>query len=53
MATDKKEKKFDAVKMMRERRDEISAATQDMDLEQLKAYIKSKLMAKNVKKIGI
>ena len=39
MATKNKEKKFDAVKMMREIRDEISAETQNMTLEELKNYI--------------
>ena len=34
-----KQKKFDAVKMMREIRDEISAETQNMTFEQLQEYI--------------
>ena len=39
----KKEKTFDAVKMMRDIRDKISAETQNMTFEQLKEYIKNKL----------
>ena len=35
----KKTKAFDAVKMMRDARDKISAETQGMTLEQLKLYI--------------
>ena len=43
MATKNKEKKFDAVKMMREIRDEISSETQNMTLEELKNYIAAQL----------
>ena len=43
METTKKEKAFDAVKMMRQARDRISVETQNMNAEQLKAYIKAKL----------
>jgi hypothetical protein len=39
----KKEKSFDAVKMMREIRDKISSETQNMSFDVLKAYIKQKL----------
>jgi hypothetical protein len=35
----KKTKKFDAVKMMREIRNKISAETKDMSFEELKKYI--------------
>lgn len=52
MKTTKKEKKFDAVKMMREIRDKISQETQNMTFEQLKAYIKAKLTENKVKLIG-
>lgn len=52
METNKKEKTFDAVKMMREIRDKISLETQNMTFEQLKAYIKAKLSEKNTKPIG-
>jgi len=43
METTKKEKQFDAVKMMRDIRDKISVETQNMTFEQFKAYIKKKL----------
>lgn len=43
MKTSDKKKAFDAVRMMREIRDRISADTQGMNLEQLRAYIGSKL----------
>jgi len=43
METIKKEKTFDAVKMMREIRDKISAETKNMTFEELKAYINKKL----------
>ena len=39
----KNEKTFDAVKMMREIRDQIDAETQNMTFEELKAYIKKQL----------
>ena len=48
----KKEKIFDAVKMMRETRDKISQETQNMSLEELKAYINAKLTENNVKHVG-
>lgn len=43
METTKKEKSFDAVKMMRDIRDKISSETQNMTFEELKAYIKKQL----------
>lgn len=52
METNKKEKTFDAVKMMREIRDKISQETQNMTFEQLKEYIKAKLKENNEKLIG-
>jgi hypothetical protein len=52
METNKKEKTFDAVKMMREIRDKISEETQNMTFEQLKVYIKSKLTENNAKLVG-
>jgi len=52
METIKQEKTFDAVKMMREMRDQISQETQNMTFEQLKQYIKVKLAENNVKLIG-
>jgi len=48
----KKEKAFDAVKMMREIRDKITLETQNMTYEQLKAYIKVKLTESNAKLVG-
>lgn len=52
METSKKEKQFDAVKMMREIRDVISNETQNMTFEELKAYIKQKLADNNTKLVG-
>lgn len=52
MKTTKKEKTFDAVRMMREIRDKISSETQNMTFEQLKEYIKNKLAQGNLKLIG-
>ena len=52
METNKKEKSFDAVKMMREIRDKISSETQNMSFEEIKAYIKHKLAENNTKLIG-
>jgi hypothetical protein len=43
METIKKEKQFDAVKMMRDIRSKISAETQNMTFEELKAYIQQQL----------
>jgi hypothetical protein len=50
--TKKKEKTFDAVKMMREIRDSIRQDTQNMTFEQLKAYINKKLTKNNAKLVG-
>ena len=52
MATKEKPKTFDAVKMMREIRDKISADTQAMTLEQLKKYIADRLEQSHLKTIG-
>ena len=52
METTKKEKQFDAVKMMRDIRDKISSETQDMTFDELKAYIKQKLAEKKTKPFG-
>jgi len=52
MKMNKKEKAFDAVKMMREIRDKITLETQNMTYEQLKAYIKVKLTESNAKLVG-
>ena len=42
----KKVKEFDAVKMMREIRDKINIETKDMNFEELRNYIDSKLNSK-------
>ncbi len=52
METTKKEKTFDAVKMMRDIRDQISVETQNMTFEELKAYIKKRLTDSQTKLIG-
>ena len=52
METIKKEKTFDAVKMMRDIRDKISAETQNMTFEELKAYIKNRLADNKTKLVG-
>ncbi len=53
METIKKEKTFDAVKMMREIRDKISYETQNMTFEELKAYMQKKITESNIKPVGI
>jgi hypothetical protein len=52
METIKKEKTFDAVKMMREIRDKISAETKGMSLAELKLYIQTRIKENNFKPIG-
>ena len=52
METNKKPKEFDAVKMMREIRDQISSETQHMTFAQLKKYIKQKLDDSKSKLVG-
>lgn len=47
-----KKKSFDAVKMMREIRERISAETQNMTAEQIKVYVKAKLAENKVKPIA-
>jgi len=46
------QKKFDAVKMMRDIRTKISEETQNMNFEELKAYIKKQLAESNSKLVG-
>ncbi len=46
------EKTFDAVKMMRDIRDKISADTQNMSFDELKAYINSQLTKSDTKLVG-
>jgi hypothetical protein len=48
----KKEKSFDAVKMMRDIRDKISSETQNMTFEELKKYIDSHIKTSGIKPIG-
>lgn len=48
----KKEKAFDAVKMMRDARVVISAETKNMNAEQLKAYIKKRLELSKLRPVG-
>lgn len=52
METINKQKTFDAVKMMREIRDKISAETYNMSFEEIKAYINKKLSESKTKLIG-
>jgi hypothetical protein len=52
METTKKEKQFDAVKMMRDIRDKISSETQNMTFDELKAHIKQKLEDNKTKLVG-
>ena len=51
MKTIKKEKTFDAVKMMREIRDKISLETQDMTFIELKAYMQAKIQESKLQSI--
>lgn len=52
MKTNKKQKKFDAVKMMRDIRDKISSETQNMTFDELKAYMKAKIQESKLKPVG-
>ena len=52
MENNKKNKTFDAVKMMREIRDKISTETQNMTFEELKKYIENRLGKSGLKPIG-
>lgn len=52
METIKKEKTFDAVKMMREIRDKISIETKGMTLAELKLYIQTRMKESNFKPVG-
>ena len=52
METTKKEKQFDAVKMMRDTRNKISSETQNMTFEELKAYIQQQLTDSKSKLVG-
>jgi hypothetical protein len=52
MATTKKEKQFDTVKMMREIRNQISSETQNMTFEELKEYIQKQFTENKTKLVG-
>ena len=52
MKTNKKEKDFDAVRMMREIREKVSSETENMTFEQLKDYVKDKLAKSDTKLVG-
>ena len=52
MKTTRKEKQFDAVKMMRDIRDKIGSETQNMTFDELKAYIKQQLADSKTKLVG-
>ena len=52
METIKKEKTFDAVKMMREIRDKVSSETQNMTFAELIEYIQNKIKESKLKPIG-
>jgi len=52
METTKIKKPFDAVKMMRDIRDKVSAETQNMTFEELKEYIKKKIQESKLKPVG-
>jgi hypothetical protein len=52
METIKKEKTFDAVKMMREVREKISLETQNMTFIELEAYIQNQIKESKLKAVG-
>ena len=52
METIKKEKTFDAVKMMRDIRDKVSSETQNMTFPELKEYIKIQIKESKLKPVG-
>lgn len=52
METIKKEKTFDAVKMMRDIRDKVSSETQNMTFVELKEYIQTKIKESKLKPVG-
>ena len=52
METIKKEKTFDAVKMMRDIRDKVSSETENMTFAELKEYIRNKIKESNLKPVG-
>ena len=52
MEMTKKEKTYDAVKMMREIRDKITSETQNMTFAELKVYIQKQLAESKLKPVG-
>ena len=52
METIKKEKNFDAVKMMRDIRYKVSSETQNMSFAELKEYIQTKIKESKLKPVG-
>ena len=52
METIKKDKRFDAVKMMRDIRDKISSETENMTFAELKEYIQKKIKESKLKPVG-
>jgi len=52
METIKKEKTFDAVKMMREIRDKVSLETKGMTLAELKLFIQKRIKESKFKPVG-
>jgi hypothetical protein len=52
MKTKQKEKALDAVKMMRDARNKITAETQNMKFEELKKYIDNQLKNSGLKPFG-
>ena len=52
METIKKEKNFDAVKMMRDIRDKVSSETHNMSFAELKEYIQTKIKESKLKPVG-
>lgn len=52
MKTNKKEKAFDVVKMMSDIRDKISAETENMNFEELKKYMETKIKQSGHKPVG-
>lgn len=52
MATKEQTKTFDAVKMMRDIRDKVTAETENMTFAQLKKYLADRLKDSPLKMIG-
>ena len=52
MEITKKEKTYDAVKMMREIRDKITSETQNMTFAELKVYIQKQIEESKLKPVG-